>query len=553
MKILAAIFLLMLSCEFTHAQLIFNKQWDKRFGGNNDDSFYSIIQTSDNGYLLCGASNSEISGDKTEYNCDTASSADNINGWIIKTDSLGNKLWDKRFGGSNGENIMQMQQTFDGGYILGGSTTSDSGCDISEPTREGADYWMIKIDPFGNKEWDRRFGGSGDDNFSAIQQTKDSGYILAGESNSPISGDKTQDDWDPTYSTYDYWVVKTDKYGIKQWDKRFGGTDEELMDPFPLLQTNDGGYILGGFSKSGISGDKTQANWAVGWDNFWVVRIDSVGNKVWDHVYGGTVEDDLEGNILATPDGGFLLGGFSKSGASGDKTDSLAWGYWIVKIDSAGNKLWDKAYGSPGAGESILYSLYLTSDGGYLLTGNSTQNAGGNKSENNLGYVQIWMVKTDSAGNQQWDKTIFTDNMVTNVYGIQTNEGCYVAGCATKSGIGGYKTQPNWDVTNSTDDYWILKFCNGPTGIDEITPQLQFNVYPNPFTSELDITLAQQNLKQADFSICNILGQTVYTQHETNLSPTYTKMLDLSYLPNGVYLVEVVVDGEVSVREVVKQ
>ena len=171
-----------------------------------------------------------------------------------------------------------------------------------------------------------------------------------------------------------------------------------------------------------------------------------------------------------------------------------------------------------------------------------------------MGNEQTWIVKTDSGGRKQWDKTIMTYNDNTG-YAIQTFDSCYVIGGATNAGIGGYKTQPNWDTTEATWDYWISKYCFDGLGegIKELTPQLQLNVYPNPFTNELDITLAQQNLKQADFSICNLLGQTVYTQQETNLSTTYTKMLDLNNLPNGVYWVEVVVDGQVSVREVVKQ
>lgn len=131
----------------------------------------------------------------------------------------------------------------------------------------------------------------------------------------------------------------------------------------------------------------------------------------------------------------------------------------------------------------------------------------------------------------------------------------YVAMVSTQAGIGGCKTQPNWDSTNSTGDYSAVKFCftGYPEAVDIIADNLQLNIYPNPFNSELDISIAHPNLKQADFSICKIFGQTVYTQHETNLSRTCTKMLDLSYLPNGVYLVEVVVNGELRVREVVKQ
>ena len=98
----------------------------------------------------------------------------------------------------------------------------------------------------------------------------------------------------------------------------------------------------------------------------------------------------------------------------------------------------------------------------------------------------------------------------------------------------------------------MVKFCVYPTAVDEIATELQFNVYPNPFTNELDITIAQQNLHQATFTITNLLGQTIYTQNETNLSTSYTKMLDLSYLANGVYWVSVVVDGERITKEVIK-
>ena len=148
---------------------------------------------------------------------------------------------------------------------------------------------------------------------------------------------------------------------------------------------------------------------------------------------------------------------------------------------------------------------------------------------------------------------MFTDSVVTNVYGIQTKDDCFIAGAATISGIGGYKTQDNWDITRTTEDYWIVKFCMDITGITEVTNNLQLNVYPNPFIDNLNINLAQQGLKQATFTITDMLGQNVYTQTENNLSENYTKMLDLSYLPNGVYLVEVVVNGERVTKQIIKQ
>ena len=548
MRAVVLIILLSLSVGRVYSQQhSLAKLWDKRYGGLLYDELYSCIQTSDGGYLLGGGVYSGIGGDKTQDNWDTTYNTYDF--WVVKIDSLGNKEWDRRFGGLSDDGIQpsSLTQTIDGGYVLGGVSSSGIGGDKSQQSWGGFDYWMVKIDASGNKLWDMGHGGSSAEYIYALENTTDGGYIMGGTSYSDSSGDKTQNNWGGT----DYWVVKTDSAGNKIWDKRFGGYADDFL--YAMQPTQDGGYILGGISQSDTGGDKTQPNWAVGWYNFWVIKIDAVGNKLWDRVYGGTEEDDLKA-IVATQDGGFLLGGYSLSGISGDKTQPLidgAYNYWIVRIDSAGNKLWDKDYG--GTGGNQLYSLALTSDGGFLLSGNSNSPASGDKTENNsvAGSVKTWLIKTDSAG-KLWDKTIFVNGSTTLANAFQTMDGCYVIGTFTPAESGYYKSQPSWD---SSADYWIVKFRDTTiiSGIAEITRNLQLNVYPNPFTSELDITLAQQNLTQADFSICNILGQTIYTQHETNLSPTYTKMLDLSYLPNGVYLVEVVVDGEVSVREVIKQ
>ena len=154
-------------------------------------------------------------------------------------------------------------------------------------------------------------------------------------------------------------------------------------------------------------------------------------------------------------------------------------------------------------------------------------------------------------GNKQWDKTIFTDAVSDISNAFQTEEGGYVISSFTAANVDYYKSQPAW---NLSPDYWIVKFCDTiVTAINGITPNLQFSVYPNPFVTDLAITMQEDNLKEAGFTITNLLGQTIYYQHETDLSTTYTKMLDLSYLPNGVYFLEVVVDGERMVREVVKQ
>ena len=129
------------------------------------------------------------------------------------------KKWDKTFGGDTTESLSSLQQTTDGGYILGGTSYSGISGDKTQASRGDMDYWIVKTDANGIKQWDKTFGGDGDDGLFSLQQTIDGGYILGGYSNSGIGGDKTQ----ASRGDYDYWIVKTDANGMKQWDKTFGG------------------------------------------------------------------------------------------------------------------------------------------------------------------------------------------------------------------------------------------------------------------------------------------------------------------------------------------
>ncbi len=429
------------------------KMWDKRFGGSGADIITCFQQTKDRGYILGGYSYSAIGGDKTQA---TWGSYDY---WIVKTDSLGSKQWDKDFGGTSADELSSLQQTADGGYILGGYSYSGIGGDKTQSTWGIEEYWIVKTDSLGNKLWDKDFGGTNDDELYSLQQTADGGYILGGYSYSGIGGDKTQ----PSWGFADYWIIKTDSLGNKLWDKDFGGTGDDEF--YSLQQTADGGYILGGLSNSGISGDKTQAAWG-GYD-YWIIKTDSLGNKLWDKDFGGTDIDWLY-SLQQTADGGYILGGYSYSGIGGDKTQAT-WGgsadndYWIIKTDSLGIKQWDKDFGGTNQ-EDYFGNVSQTKEGGYLIAGTSYSNIGGDKTENNsLGIEQTWIVKTDSLGTKQWDKTILSPGHDEQGYAIQTKDGCYAVASLDNGGIGGYKTQPNWDTicagVGCSPDYWIVKFC----------------------------------------------------------------------------------------------
>ncbi|MGN6299383.1 MAG: hypothetical protein ACTHM7_21495 [Ginsengibacter sp.] len=227
----------------------------------------------------------------------------------IFSQSIPAKQWDKTFGRSDDDLLYSIQQTTDGGYILGGDSFSTISGDKSENSKGGIDYWIVKIDANGVKQWDRTFGGSDDDIFSSIKRTADGGYILGGYSYSKSGGDKSEN----SKGNDDYWIVKIDANGIKQWDKTFGGSDEDYLRS--LQQAADGGYILGGYSSSNASGDKSENS--RGYDDYWVVKIDANGVKQWDRTFGGS-DDDIFSSIKQTADGGYILGGYSYSKSGGD-------------------------------------------------------------------------------------------------------------------------------------------------------------------------------------------------------------------------------------------
>jgi hypothetical protein len=437
-------------CAFSQNPLV--KMWDKRFGGTDQEELTCIQQTVDGGYILGGYSYSNIGGDKTQDNWDLTGNT--FDYWIIKIDSLGNKQWDKRFGGTSDDYLVSLQQTADNGYILAGISLSGISGDKTQATwGNSIDYWIIKTDSLGSKQWDKDFGGTDYEMLFSVKQTADGGYIFGGPSFSGIGGDKTQANWG---NLYDYWVVKTDSLGNKQWDKDYGGTGDDVLTA--LQQTTDKGFIFAGSTNSGISGNKTQLCW--GSYDYWIVKTDSLGNIEWDQDLGGTDEDDLY-SLRQTSDKGFLLGGLSYSGIGGDKTQANfdasgnTYDYWILKTDSLGTKQWDKDYGGT-MHEDEFGNVSQSLDGGYLIAGTSYSPISGNKTEANLGLEQSWVVKTDLSGNIVWDKTVFTSAHDETGLAIQTRDGCYVMANNTDGGIAGYKTQQSW----GNNDYWIVKFCD---------------------------------------------------------------------------------------------
>ncbi|MEO8087957.1 MAG: T9SS type A sorting domain-containing protein [Bacteroidota bacterium] len=463
-----------MNCAFSQNPLV--KMWDYRFGGTYGDFLYSVNKTTDGGFILGGVSSSNANGDKTQPQWGAGDY------WIVKLDSLGNKQWDKDFGGIGNEVLYCVRQTIDNGFILGGISYSGISGDKTQPSWGYWDYWIVKIDSLGNMQWDKDFGGTDNDELHSIEQTADHGYILGGFSKSGISGDKTEVNRDPSGNTTDHWIIKIDSLGNKEWDKDFGGVSNDNL--LSIHQTNDGGFIFGGTSSSLAGGDKTQPSW--GFDDYWIVKTDSLGTKQWDKDFGGI---DYEGlfAIEQTHDEGFMLSGFSRSGISGNKSQDTIGGYdyWVVKIDSLGTKQWDKDYGGTDYDE-MIGNIVLTSDSGYLFSGTSYSLISGDKTEANLGPEQAWIIKTDSLGNKQWDKTLHTNTSVDDEIGLalQTSSGCFVMAVETRGAIGGDKSQSSRGV----DDYWIIKFCDSVSLPPSVSFSATQNLCPGTCTDFLNLS-----------------------------------------------------------------
>jgi hypothetical protein len=528
------IFLFGVQVSFAQHPLV--KQWDYRYGGNLIDWLEACIQTSDGGFLVGGWSNSKALGDKTEPNCDP--SLNTFDYWFIKAGSDGIFQWDKRFGGT-GEDELEVLLEVSGGYLVGGTSWSWANCARSASLTGNNDFWVIKTDTLGNKLWEFDYGGLDQNEMHCAVNTSDGGILLGGISNSGVGGDKTQPNWDTLLSTYDFWIVKINSSGVKLWDKRFGGTDEEML--YSMEQTSDNGFILGGISFSDSSGDKSQPNWnsTLYSPDYWIVKIDSLGNKEWDKRFGGNHIDRLS-NVRQTPDGGYILMGSSFSNISGDKTEA-PWDstnstgdYWIVKTDSAGNKQWDKRLGGTHNEEGTGSTLFPLT-GGYIFTGGSASDASGDKTENNnWGGYQYWAIKTDSNGIKEWDKSVQIHGGPERWLSLQSIDNCYVFSMSLSAGIGGEKTQPSWGY----DDYWLIKYCDS-TLITENNKPVQSGdlmIYPNPTTGKLKIK--NEKLKLEIVTVYNLLGETVLAVPLPTPNPPLRTEIDISSLPPGVYILQ---------------
>ena len=517
MKRITVLFLFSVLSILSYAQPTYLR-WDKSIGGTGTEIPAVLKQLPNGGFIMLAASTSDSSFDKSENNRDTSHLTYDY--WLVRLDSNGNKIWDKTYGGKGNDAPTALLVLPDKGYLLCGNSVSPAGFDKTDSVRGNYDFWIVRTDSNGVKIWDKTIGGTGLDQVQGAAFTTDGYIMLAGITLSGIGGDKTTALI--ALGQFDFWVVKINLAGTIILDRTLGGSLSDNC--YAITATDNGGALLAGISNSPIGFSKTQA--AIGSYDYWVVRIDSLCRRLWDKTYGG-LQNDYCFNVVSTPDHGFLLGGNSSSTAGFDKTDSARGqsDYWIIKLNANGVKQWDKTFG--GTDFEELYSLQLTNDHGFLLGGDSYSPISFDKTENNLGAEQMWMVKTDSVGNKIWDKTFFTAGHDEFGLMLETKDGCYVGTIFTAADTGGYKSSFNY----GGGDCWLAKLCYGALGVPDIRETNHFECYPNPVKNSITI---RQFSPGTIINIYNISGEKIF-QQQINFNET--TQIDVSKFPVGLYII----------------
>lgn len=307
--------------------------WTKTYGGTSIDYGRSVIQTTDGGCAVAGSRLPDGGGYFDVY--------------LIKTDSLGDSLWARTYGGGPHDYGTSVSQTADGGYIIAG---------YAEHEPYFHDVYLVKTDSLGNTSWTKTYGGIYDERGMSVSPTEDGGYIVAGSTNSFGAGSD------------DIYLLKTDSLGDSLWARTYGDTGYDAGES--VAQTTDGGFIITGFTYSFGGGQR----------DVYLIKTDSLGDTTWTRTYGDTEADGGE-SVMQTSEGGYIVAGFTSHAID-------SYDVYLIKTDANGDTSWTRTYGGTGWewGTSVTQCL----DGGYVLTGN-TDSYG-------AGLNDVYLIKTDSLG-----------------------------------------------------------------------------------------------------------------------------------------------------------
>ncbi len=505
-----SVILVSANCAF--AQITFQKT----YGGSVDDKGYAVQQTTDGGYILAGFTQSFGTGPYDAY--------------LIKTDGNGDSLWTKSFGGSGNEEFHFVEQTTDGGFIAAGQGDFGAG---------NIDVYLVKTNSGGDTLWTKTFGGTGDDVAQSVHQTSDGGYVITGNTNSFSLG------------IDDVYLIKTDSNGTSVWEKTYGDT-ANIDNGNSIEQNVDGGYIITGqtFSFTGET-------------NVLLIKTNSNGDTLWTKSYSRlTYTPDIGNSVRQTIDSGYIIAGNTLS------TGGAGYDGYLIKTDASGDTIWTRTYGGMGLQE--FNSVQLTTDGGYIITG-QTSYGGANMS--------VFLVKTNFNGDTLWTKAYGTPGLDWGNSIQRAIDGGYIIiGQSMMVGLGWdfylIKTDslgnsgcnqtaapfiiasppfqiinPSIMVTSSASittypativgsGGFVNTYCTS-VGLNEIPTDNSFIVSPNPSSGTFTISF-ERRIINGNVEIVNILGENVFAKRILNESK---KEINQQNISSGIYFVKVY-DGQ---------
>lgn len=538
---LIALFLILFLTIAGNAQDIL---WEKSYGGKHAEFLFDAIPTPDYGFILAGSSISNKNGNKSDKN------KGDLDYWVWKMDEKGDLDWQKSFGGTGVDLLQSIKLTKDAGFILAGTSTSNKSEYKNDNSKGDSDFWIIKLDAKGGEQWQKTIGGSGQEKLQSISRTKDGGYIIGGSS----SSDKTEKDekgaQDPFGKTedsrgnLDYWVIKLKENGTIEWQKTIGG---QYIDELKTIeQTTDGGYILGGYSNSPASGDKIDANIGIG--DYWIVKLNKEGLIEWQKTIGGDQDDNLY-SLIQTKDGGYIAGGNSNSGATNSKNKGNASGtdFWVVKFDNLGSIVWQETYNYGKT--DVLTSIIENQDGTFLIGGYAQSEAKGNN-KNQLdknakgdkeGINDYIALKINDKGEEIWTQTVGSkgDEVLKKL--LETRDGGYLL-AGTSSG----EVSRDKNSAKGGSDFWVVKLKDNAK---PVKVKVNIEAVPNPALTFTNV-IVNFEYTEGEATLYDINGRQL---RQTKINGEHTVPIDLSNLPTGIYIVDIRTNNGQEGIKVIKQ
>lgn len=439
-------------------------EWSRTYGGNSYDGCNDIKLLDDGGFVFAGSTWSFGNG-----------SVDDI--WLVRTESDGDSMWSRTFGGTGLDFCLSMDLTSDGGFILGGGTTLSGG--------QGVNCWIIKTDMNGDSLWSRIYRGTRNDELRAVKQVSDGGYWTCGLSS-----------WLDSIRTRAF-MMRLDSLGDSLWCRPYGGSG--ILSS--LVPFGDGSCIAAGHV----------INAAISRDNAWLLRVAANGDSLWSREYAVGDDRSYFTRAIQSEDGNIVGFGYTAN------FSTESYNFFLVKTNPQGDTLWTRIYNRPLFSEQGS-SIIQTQDGGFVLAGRSWANGGWD--------YNIRIIRTDDMGNTLWETTVGGDGIDQSPHVISTSDGGYLLSANTDSYGSGWM------------DVWLVKFSPEQAARTTPTPQnaCLMSVFPNPFNSSAQISFTLPVTSRMSLRLYDVLGREVkLLMDETQTAGEHRVSFDGSNLSSSIY------------------